>query len=105
MSVLIIIALCCHHTNCLVRNPDLHIFIVKDISSLCKEVIDSLGSQLLTRYKCILVSPNKKSLFGVTGLKILGRVGTHVFFCFCFFKSGKKYNFMHFERHYAFQNA
>ena len=33
------------------------------------------------------------------GLKILGRVGTHFFF------SGKKYNFMHFERRNAFQNA
>ena len=32
-------------------------------------------------------------------LKILGRLGTHIFF------SGKKYNFIHFERHFAFQNA
>ena len=30
--------------------------------------------------------------FSVTGLKILGKVGTHTFL------SGKKYNFMHFER-------
>ena len=35
--------------------------------------------------------PNKKiSVFQVTGLNILGRVGTHFFFC-------KKYNLMHFE--------
>ena len=32
------------------------------------------------------------SVFQVTGLKILGRVGTHTFFFW------KKYNFMHFER-------
>ena len=47
-----------------------------------------------------LLRPNKKiSVFRVTDLKILGRVGTHNFF------SGKKYNFMRFERHFAFQNA
>ena len=40
--------------------------------------------------------PNKKiSVFGVKGLKILGRVGTHIFF----------FLDMHFERHFAFQNA
>ena len=38
------------------------------------------------------------SVFRVTGLKILGRVGALFFFW-------KKYNFMHFERHFAFQNA
>ena len=37
-------------------------------------------------------------MFRVTGLKILGRVGTHFF-------SEKKDNFMHFERHFVFQNA
>ena len=36
----------------------------------------------------------------VTGLKNLGRVGTH-FFMFFFLEN----NFMHFERHFAFQNA
>ena len=41
----------------------------------------------------------------LTGLKILGRVGTHIFFFLIIFFSGKKYNFMHFERHFAFQNA
>ena len=47
----------------------------------------------------IALRPNKKiSVFWVTGLKILGRVGTYLFFCW------KKYNFMHFERH-NFQNA
>ena len=45
-----------------------------------------------------LFRPNKKiSVFRVTGLKILGRVGTHIFFLI--------YNFMHFEKHFAFQNA
>ena len=46
-----------------------------------------------------LLRSNKKriSVFRVTGLKILGRVGTYIFL---FFFSGKKiYNFMHFERH------
>ena len=37
-------------------------------------------------------------MFWVTGLKILGRVGTNFFFW-------KKPNFMNFERHFAFQNA
>ena len=45
----------------------------------------------------------KKSVFRVTGLKILGRVGKRIMFCKK--KSGKKYNFMHFERHFAFQNS
>ena len=43
----------------------------------------------------------KISVFRVTGWKILDRVGTHIFF----FKLGIKFNFMHFERHIAFQNA
>ena len=69
MPVLIIIALCCHHTNCLVRNSDLRIFIVKDISSLCKEVIDSLGVQLLTRYfsksvQSLYNTPRYDTVFG-----------------------------------------
>ena len=43
--------------------------------------------------------PNKKiSVFQVTALIILGRVGTHFFFW-------KKYSSMHFERRNAFQNA
>ena len=42
-------------------------------------------------------------MFRVTGLKILGRVGTHV--SFLLFHSGRKYNFMDFERHFAFQNT
>ena len=45
----------------------------------------------------------KTSVFPETGLKSLGRVGTHIFFKYFF--SGKLYNFMHFERHFAFQNA
>ena len=33
-----------------------------------------------------LIRPNKKiSMFRVTGLKILGRVGTHIFFYYLFF--------------------
>ena len=49
--------------------------------------------------------PNKKiSVFQVTGLKILGRADIHTFFK-SFFLSRKKYNFMHFERHIAFQKA
>ena len=43
-------------------------------------------------------------VFRVTGLKILGRVSTHIYF-FNYFFSSKKYNFMHFERHFVFQNA
>ena len=43
------------------------------------------------------------SVFRVIGLKNLGRVGTHIFLIVFF--SGKKYNFMHFKRHFAFQNA
>ena len=39
-------------------------------------------------------------MFLVMGLKILGRVGTHIIFN----DLGKKYNFMHFERHFPFQN-
>ena len=41
----------------------------------------------------------------VTGLKILDRIGTHRCIIRLFFYSGKKYNFMHFERYLAFQNA
>ena len=47
--------------------------------------------------------PNKKiCVFQVTGLEILGRVGT-LFFLLFFLE--KNLNVMHFERHYAFQNA
>ena len=41
----------------------------------------------------------KISVFRVTGLKILGRVGTHIFLIIYF--SGIKYNFMHFERQFC----
>ena len=51
----------------------------------------------------IKIRPNKKiSMFRVTGLKILGRVGTHFF---NYFFSGKMYYFLHFEWRFAFQNA
>ena len=45
----------------------------------------------------------KISVFRVTGLKSLGREGT--LFLLIIFFSGKKYNFIYFERHFAFQNA
>ena len=52
-----------------------------------------------------LIQPNKKiKMFRVMGLKSLGRVSTHNFFNY-FFVWKKIYNFMHFERHVAFQNA
>ena len=51
----------------------------------------------------IYIRPNKKiSVFRVTGLKIVGGVSTDFNFIFFFLK---KYKFMHFERHFAFQNA
>ena len=51
------------------------------------------------------IRPNKKiGVFRVTGLKTLGRVGTLVVFLNVFF-FWKTNNFMHFERHFAFQNA
>ena len=61
--------------------------------------------QLISTYQqTTKVRPNKKiSVFRVTGLKILGRVGTHIFFIIFF--SGNKNNFMHLERHFIFQNA
>ena len=49
--------------------------------------------------------PNKIiGAFRVTGLKILGRLGTYIFFLIIFIFLEKNY-FMHFERHFAFQNA
>ena len=46
-----------------------------------------------------MILPNKRiSEFRVTGLKNLGMVGTQDFFF-------EKCNFMHFERHFASQNA
>ena len=57
-----------------------------------KTIIDE--SENLVKHNT--VRPNIKiSMFRVTGLKILGRVGTQFFFNYFF--SGKKYNFMHFE--------
>ena len=48
--------------------------------------------------------PNKKiSVFQVTRLKILGSVSTHIFVILFYAKN--IYNFMHFERHLAFQNG
>ena len=46
-----------------------------------------------------MIRSNKKiSVFRVIGLKILGRIGTILFLM-------ENYNFMHFERHFAFQSA
>ena len=51
-----------------------------------------------------MIRQNKKTgVFQVTSLEILGRVGTQFFFLFLFFFFLKKK--MHFERHFAFQNA
>ena len=48
--------------------------------------------------RLIIIRPNKKmSVFKVTGLKILGRVGTHIYIFFK--KSGTKIQF------YAFRKA
>ena len=57
---------------------------------------------LIKRQPSLQLRPNKKiSVFQVTGLKILGWVVTHIFFLFfCL-----EYNFMHFEKHYTFQNT
>ena len=52
-------------------------------------------------YSVPSIRPNEPSVFWVMSLKILGRVGMHIF---SLFFSGKKNNFMHFERHFAFQN-
>ena len=42
-------------------------------------------------------------MYLVAGLKVLGGVGTHIFSIIIFFR--KKYDIMHFERPFAFQNA
>ena len=44
----------------------------------------------------------KNKCVSVTGLNFLGRIGTHIFFIYFVLE---KYNFMHFERQFAFQNA
>ena len=70
-----------------------------------------MGSPILIVSKCMgktirILRPNKNihvSVFRVTGMKILGRVGTHIFLNYFF--SGKNYNFMHFEKNFASQNA
>ena len=46
--------------------------------------------------------PNKKiSMVRVTGLKTIGRVGTHIIFLIISFSEKKMYNFMHFERQFC----
>ena len=45
------------------------------------------------------VEPDKKiTVFRVTDLKIIGRVGTHIFLFVFVFLFQEKYNFKHFER-------
>ena len=57
---------------------------------------------LIEHFTCSSVlDPHMAGVFLVTGLKILGRVGTHIFLFFFYFF----FNFMQFERHFAFQNA
>ena len=60
-------------------------------------------SSVCLRFQQFRPNEKKISVFRVTGLNILGRVGTHIFFKYFF--SGKNILFMHFERHFAFQNA
>ena len=51
----------------------------------------------------LLTLETRLGVFRVTGLKVLGRVGMNVFF---FNKNSvKKYDFLHFERLFPFQNA
>ena len=69
-------------------------FIYKNKSSL---LLISQFRPNITKNKCVS---------GKAGLKILSRVGlAHMFFFVYFFFFWKKNNFMHFERHFAFQNA
>ena len=50
----------------------------------------------------LLFRPHKTIIeFWVTDLNILGRVCKHI--CFNYFYSGKIFNFMHFEKHFAFK--
>ena len=57
--------------------------------------IEKKKQQMTKEHDEKLPRPNKKiCLFWVTGLKILARVGTHIFFNYFFF--WEKYNFMHF---------
>ena len=68
---------------------------VQTLDAYPDEMMPKQSLHCLSKY---LFRPNKKiSVFRVTGLKILGRVGTHIFFNYFFF--WKKNNFMHFERH------
>ena len=63
-----------------------------------KESWGSLETGKLANNHLLEIEPIKKiSVFWVSGLKIISRVGTHIFF------SGKKYNVMHFERHLPFK--
>ena len=75
---------------------DWHCFI--RINTVHESVTQDLGT-----YHIRTNAANKaKSVFRVTGLKILGWVGTHIFI-YLFFHLKKKYNFLHFERHFAFK--
>ena len=68
--------------------------MLSQMQHTCHEVL------IVNILSCIyLIRPNKVSVFWVMGLKILGR---HKYI---FKKNLEKYNFMDFERHFAFQNA
>ena len=58
-------------------------------------------------HEILVLRPNKKiSVFQVKGLKVLDRVlSRHTYFFLIVFFSGKEFDSMHFERHFAFQNA
>ena len=73
-------------------------FVGHDLGSKYLEKLPANDSQTKP-----LRSNKKISVFRETGLKIIGNVATHFFNYFYF--SGKKYNFMHFGRHIAFQSA
>ena len=58
---------------------------------MCPLYLNTFGSKIIRHnyLSCVFsVGPNEKiSVFRVTGLKILGRVGTHI--CFYYFFPGK----------------
>ena len=63
-----------------------HLYSLKTKSSLHNDIMRFLVLGFRSDIRIELQAP-------------VGRVGTHIFF------SGKKYNFMQFERHFPFQNA
>ena len=82
-------------------------------ATVCSKAIDSLFIVALivcwnfcvwTFFCYAVFRPNEKiNVFRVTGLKSSGRIGTHIVFNYFFLE--KMYDFMHFERHFAFQKT